>query len=106
MGGRHVPERTCVACRRQQPKRAMVRVVRTPLGAVALDPTGKASGRGAYLCRSAACWEGGLRRDALGRALKTGLGREDRAALEAYAAGLAGEGADLERGRVFEGSKA
>ena len=106
MTGRHVPERTCVACRRQQPKRAMVRVVRTPLGAIVVDPTGKASGRGAYLCRGTPCWEGGLRRQVLARALKTTLSAADRAALEAYAAGLAGEGADSAVRPVFEGSKA
>jgi predicted RNA-binding protein YlxR (DUF448 family) len=106
MAGRHVPERTCVACRTQQPKRAMLRVVRTAPGAVVVDPTGKASGRGAYLCRRAACWEAGLRRDFLARALKTTLSAADRAALEVYAADLAGEGADFAGRRVFEGSKA
>ena len=89
---RHVPERTCVACRTPQPKRAMVRIVRTVPGAVVVDPTGKLSGRGAYLCRQASCWERGLRKDVLPRALKTSLSEADRAALEAYAAGLSGAG--------------
>ncbi|MBI2298071.1 MAG: DUF448 domain-containing protein, partial [Armatimonadetes bacterium] len=42
MRARHVPERTCVACRRQRPKRELVRVVRGPDGRVSLDETGKA----------------------------------------------------------------
>lgn len=88
MALRHVPERTCIACREARPKRELVRVVRRLDGAVVVDPTGKLSGRGAYLCRRQACWQQGLRRDALGRALKTTVGPADRAALEAYAAGL------------------
>lgn len=67
---RHVPQRTCIACREAKPKRELVRIVRTPSGAVRIDPTGKQSGRGAYLCQAPACWEAGLARGALLRALK------------------------------------
>jgi predicted RNA-binding protein YlxR (DUF448 family) len=81
---RHIPERTCVACRSLRPKREMVRVVRTTAGAVVVDPTGKQSGRGAYLCRLPDCWQTALRRKALDRALKTELSDADRAALERY----------------------
>lgn len=77
----------------------MLRVVRTPPGAVVVDPTGKASGRGAYLCRRSACWQAGLRRDILARALKTTLSAAARAALEVCTADLAREGPD------FAGSK-
>jgi uncharacterized protein len=85
---RHVPERTCVACRETQPKRALVRVVRTPADGVVLDESGKRSGRGAYLCRSADCWQKGLCREVLARALKTDLTAADRAALEQFAMSL------------------
>jgi predicted RNA-binding protein YlxR (DUF448 family) len=37
---------------------------------VAIDPTGKRSGRGAYLCHSPACWQVALQRGVLPRALK------------------------------------
>lgn len=88
MALRHVPERTCVACRLPRPKREMVRIVRTASGSVEVDPTGKLSGRGAYLCQQASCWQAALRRDALGRALKVTVPPADRAALEAYVVGL------------------
>ncbi len=52
---RHVPQRQCVACRQMRPKRELMRVVRTPAGDVRVDPTGKASGRGAYVCADEAC---------------------------------------------------
>lgn len=85
---RRVPERRCVACRRVRPKRELVRIVRTVEGAVAPDPTGKRSGRGAYLCRSRGCWEQALRRRALEYALKTTMSSDDRVALVAYGATL------------------
>ncbi|MBC8078429.1 MAG: YlxR family protein, partial [Chloroflexales bacterium] len=51
---RHVPQRTCVACRRTDAKRGLLRLVREADGRVALDPSGKRNGRGAYLCHSPA----------------------------------------------------
>ena len=67
---RHIPERTCVACRQTNAKRQLVRVVRGPDGSVTIDPSGKRSGRGAYLCSTPQCWEAGLKRGILPRALK------------------------------------
>ena len=53
---RKLPIRTCIACGASSDKRGLVRVVRTPEGAVELDITGKAAGRGAYVCRSEECF--------------------------------------------------
>ena len=86
---RHVPQRTCVGCRTTAAKRGFVRVVRTPEGRVVVDPSGKANGRGAYLCASPSCWEVALKRGRLGQSLRTTISEEDRRALAAYAAGLA-----------------
>jgi hypothetical protein len=66
-----IPIRTCVACRESEGKRGLVRVVRLPDGAgVALDSSGKAAGRGAYLHASAECVALALKRKALERSLK------------------------------------
>jgi predicted RNA-binding protein YlxR (DUF448 family) len=65
-----------------------VRVVRLPTGAVEVDPTGKKSGRGAYLCRQATCWEEALKQNRLSKALRTVLTEESRAVLRAFAATL------------------
>jgi predicted RNA-binding protein YlxR (DUF448 family) len=63
-----------------------VRVVRTPDGGVTIDPTGKRSGRGAYLCESADCWQAGLKRGVLPRALKIeAIPEGDLQTLNAYA---------------------
>jgi len=53
---RRTPQRTCVGCAEVEGKRDLVRIVRSPDGAVALDPTGKRNGRGAYVHRDADCF--------------------------------------------------
>jgi len=73
---RHVPQRTCVGCRTVRPKRELVRVVRTPEGTVELDPTGKRSGRGAYLCPDLSCLEAAVQGRRLERALRHPVSRE------------------------------
>ena len=50
-----IPVRRCVGCGEHFPKAELVRVLRTPEGEVVLDLTGKKSGRGAYICKKAAC---------------------------------------------------
>ena len=80
---KHKPQRTCVACREVKDKRELIRVVRTPSGQIILDPTGKANGRGAYLCRTGSCLEKGLQKGGLARALKVTLSREEVQALQA-----------------------
>ena len=58
-----------------------MRVVRTPTGDVILDESGRAAGRGAYVCRTAECLDKATRKGALSRALKTPLPDELRTAL-------------------------
>ena len=55
----------------------MVRLVRTPGGAVEIDTTGKKEGRGAYLCRNWACWEKAPKSKQLERAFKSGISPEN-----------------------------
>src|SRR6185437_5865177 len=81
---RHVPQRTCIVCRQVRPKRELIRVVRTPTGHIELDPTGKKSGRGAYLCARRSCCEPALHQGRLEREFEMAIPAEDRPALEAY----------------------
>jgi predicted RNA-binding protein YlxR (DUF448 family) len=82
---KHVPQRTCVACRTTGAKRGLVRVVRTASGTVEVDETGKKPGRGAYLCKARECWDKALTGKVLEYALKTAITAEDKTALQAYA---------------------
>jgi len=79
VGERRIPERTCIACRARGPKGSFVRIVRTPEGRVAFDPTGREAGRGAYL--HPGCLDRAERSGALARALRTPLGRAEAARL-------------------------
>ena len=80
---KHIPQRRCVACREVNEKRSLVRIVRTPEG-VAVDPTGRMPGRGAYLHDSRECWEKALKKGILARGLKTEISPEDMEVLQAY----------------------
>lgn len=79
-----IPMRQCLGCREMKPKAELVRVVRSPDGQVALDTKGKAPGRGAYVCRSAACLKKAVKSRALDRALEVKIPDEliDRLAAE------------------------
>jgi len=66
----------------------MTRIVRTPEGRIEIDPTGKRSGRGAYLHPRRSCWEAALKQGRVAHALKTTLSPEDLDMLAAYAAEL------------------
>lgn len=81
---KHIPQRTCIGCRDTKPKRELIRIVRSESGAVAIDSTGKRSGRGAYLCKVKRCWETGLKKERLDRALRTKITAENRGELAHY----------------------
>lgn len=87
---KHIPQRTCVACRDVNEKKTLIRVVRSPQG-VCIDPTGRMPGRGAYLHNTKECWEKALKRGALDRALKTELSPEERITLQKHADTLSSE---------------
>lgn len=88
---KHVPLRSCIACRQRYPKRELIRVIRTPERKVEIDPTGKRPGRGAYLCRKGQCWEVALQPQRLSQALKCAVSPDEAAALRALAFSLIGE---------------
>ena len=67
---RKTPIRTCVSCRESSAKKTLVRIVRAADGVARLDPTGKAPGRGAYLCGAKECTALALKANKLARALR------------------------------------
>ncbi len=80
MKQKKVPVRMCVACRTGRPKKELLRVVNTQEGVVT-DTTGKASGRGAYLCPDVACLDKALKTRAINRALECELSPESAEAI-------------------------
>lgn len=65
------PKRHCAVCAAELDKTELLRIVRSPEGNVSLDLTGKASGRGAYLCKRSACIQKARKSGKLSNALGT-----------------------------------
>ena len=63
-----VPIRTCIGCNEAKPKRELIRVVKTAEGDVSIDFTGRANGRGAYICNNVDCLEKAVKTRRLSRA--------------------------------------
>lgn len=78
-----IPLRQCLGCREQFPKRELIRVVRSPEGALSLDFQGKAPGRGAYLCGKPECLKKARKSRAIERALTCSVPEEVYDALQA-----------------------
>jgi len=84
---RKIPMRKCLGCQEMKAKADLVRVVRRPDGSMLVDPGGKVSGRGAYVCPNPACLEKALRGRLLEKALEQELPPDVR---ERLAQGLRG----------------
>lgn len=76
MKTRKIPLRKCLGCNEQKDKRALIRVVKNKEGEISLDLTGKANGRGAYICKSLSCFEKAYKRKAIERALQIKIDEE------------------------------
>ena len=92
MKPKKIPMRMCVGCREMKEKRTLIRIVRTPEGNVELDPSGKKSGRGAYVCRQAECLRRSIRQKQLERQLEITMTPEITEALTAEMEKLSASG--------------
>ena len=66
-----IPTRKCVGCGEMRDKKDLIRVIKTPDGEIRLDTTGRANGRGAYICNSAECLKKAVKNRGLEKSLKT-----------------------------------
>ena len=82
MQTRKIPLRRCLGCGESFPKKELIRVIRDPDGAVSLDFTGKKSGRGAYVCHSAACFKKARKQNRFASALECEIPADVLDALE------------------------
>ncbi len=86
-----IPQRQCVGCREMKDKKALLRVVKSPEGAVSLDFGGKKPGRGAYVCHDVTCLQKARKSRALERAFETAIPSEVYDAMEAELGGTNGQ---------------
>ncbi len=85
---KHVPQRTCVVCRETNAKLTLTRIVRTSETTFDVDLTGRADGRGAYLCSDAACWRKAATTPILAKALRVAPDEASIQRLQEFAATL------------------
>ncbi len=65
-----IPMRKCVGCGQMKEKKDLIRIIRNAEDEILLDATGKANGRGAYICKSAECLKKAAKNKGLERSLK------------------------------------
>ncbi len=70
------PMRRCVGCGESKEKKELIRVVKDTEGQIHIDITGRANGRGAYICRDKKCLEQAIKRKGLDRTLEVSVPAE------------------------------
>ena len=71
-----IPQRTCVGCNVQKNKNELIRIVINKEGNIFIDKTGKANGRGAYICNNPECLEKAIKSKRIERSFETSLSDE------------------------------
>ncbi len=67
---REEPLRMCVACREMKDKDSLHKVIKSKEGEFSINPTGRASGRGAYICKNESCLALVLKKKMLNKSFK------------------------------------
>ncbi len=76
MADKKIPMRKCTGCGAVKSKKELIRVLRTPEGEIKIDKTGRANGRGAYICDSKACFDKARKTGAIARSLSVSISEE------------------------------
>ena len=71
-----LPQRTCMGCNSKKDKKDLIRVVKNKEEIISIDKTGKANGRGAYICNNIECLEKAIKSKRLERVLETKISEE------------------------------
>lgn len=71
-----IPQRMCLGCQEMKPKKELIRVVKNSEGIIKVDLTGKAPGRGAYICKQTECLEKAIKSKRFERAFETKISED------------------------------
>jgi predicted RNA-binding protein YlxR (DUF448 family) len=71
-----IPQRMCLGCQEMKPKKELIRVVKNSEGDIKVDLSGKAPGRGAYICKSVECLDKAIKTKRFERAFETKISDE------------------------------
>lgn len=83
-----IPMRMCIGCMEMKEKKQLVRIVNNKDEGISLDPTGKKSGRGAYICKNAECFRKAQKARKLEKAFSCRVDESIYAQLESELAGI------------------
>ena len=73
---RKIPQRTCIGCNEKKDKKDLIRIVKNKESQIFIDRTGKANGRGAYICDNVECLEKAIKTKRLERTFETKISEE------------------------------
>lgn len=71
-----IPQRTCIGCLTAKPKNELIRIVKQDQDKIFIDKTGKANGRGAYICNNVECLEKAIKSKKLEKAFESKISSE------------------------------
>ena len=71
-----IPQRTCLGCMQSKNKSELVRIVKQNDGKIFVEKTGKANGRGAYICNSVECLDKAIKSKRLEKNFETKIDNE------------------------------
>lgn len=77
-----IPMRRCVGCMESKPKKELIRIRVAENGEAEIDPTGKANGRGIYLCPGHSCFLAAKKKRAITRGLEIEIDEQQMERLE------------------------
>ena len=67
---KNIPQRTCIGCNLKKDKKDFIRIVKDNQNNISIDRTGKANGRGAYICDSIDCLEKAIKNKKIEKSFK------------------------------------
>lgn len=71
-----LPQRSCIGCNTKKDKKNLIRIVKDKDGNISIDKTGKANGRGAYICNNIDCLEKAIKSKRLERTFEKSIDSE------------------------------
>ena len=68
-----IPQRTCIGCNEKKDKKEFIRIVKDNENNISIDRTGKANGRGAYICDDIECLEKAIKNKRIEKSFKMNI---------------------------------
>lgn len=76
MKNKKIPLRKCIICNERKEKKELIRIVKNKEDNIFIDNSGKANGRGAYICKTGDCFDKAFKTKTLNKAFKTNISNE------------------------------